>query len=434
MRSRAWLCLLFLLAVSAASSAGAQSRETRVALIIANEAYVSPNLGRLPGTRGDAAVMRAALERAGFEVTVRTDLTRQQMRAELSTFVRRLAEIQQNGVGFLYYSGHGMADSDRGQNYLIPVDAEITGVTDLPTNAIALNEQLDSIDLARAKSTILVIDACRNTPVAINRSGSRGLAPMRVSTDTLIAYSTQAGATAADDGVYARALANEITKAGADAINAFARVTAEVARATNRTQVPRYDNGLIEPLVFIPPAASSDEDPVAADEQAWTRAQRLSAEEGMGAPVYGYLLSFPEGRYVNEATALLRGPAPPYPDLRTLLAQRCGTATEPLEASVYFEWDRSNLNAASLETIDAFARRFNASASRLLVVGWTDKERLGAYSLGLTQRRANVVRDALVARGVGNVEAIGMGIHDAPVPTAYGVREPQNRVTRIFVC
>lgn len=433
MRAQGWLWFFALLLLTGAS-ASAQGRETRIALIIANEAYVSPNLGRLPGTQGDVVVMREALERAGFEVAVRTDLTRQQMRSELSAFVRRLADLRQDGVGFLYYAGHGMADGDRGQNYLVPVDAEIQSVTDLPTNAIALNEQLDSIDLAHAKSVILVIDACRNTPVAVAR-GSRGFAPMRASTDTLIAYSTQPGATAADDGVYARALAAEITEAGADAVNVFARVTAEVARATNRAQIPRYDNGLIEPLVFVPPAASSGQDPVSADEQAWSHAQRVSAEEGMGAPLYGYLLTFPDGRHVEEATALLRGPPPPYPNLRALLSERCPGASATDAPTVYFDWDRSNLNPAALQTIDDGAPRL-AGSQRVVVVGWTDKERLGQYALQMSARRASIVRDVLIARGVpaSSIEAIGMGIHDAPLQTDFGVREPENRVVRIFAC
>ncbi len=260
---RAWLLSLIALFVGvfAGGDAPAQPSETRIALVIANEAYSSANLGRLPGTQRDAAAMQAALSRAGFSVTVRTNLTRAQMRAELSDFVRRLRTLGQDGVGFVYFSGHGIADGPRGQNYLVPVDAQIADVTDLPTHALPMNEELDAIELAGARATIIVIDACRNTLVSIGRSGSRGLAPVPVRTDTLVAFSTQANATAADDGLYAQALARELVQPGADAVNVFARVTSSVATATARRQVPRYDNGLIEPIVFVPQAGGAAQQP-----------------------------------------------------------------------------------------------------------------------------------------------------------------------------
>lgn len=239
--------------------ASAQQGETRIALIIANEAYVSQSLGRLPGTQRDASLMQSALRQAGFRVIVRRDLTRAQMRTELSVFERQLADAGPQGVGFLYYSGHGIADSRRGANYLIPVDAQIERLTDLPTWGLLLNDELDAIEAAGAKATFIVIDACRNTPVSFGRSGERGLVATPAATRTLIAFSTQPGATAADDNVYARYLAEAISMPGADSSTAFPHVQSNVAQATGERQVPRFDSGLVQPILFVPrdaPAAS----------------------------------------------------------------------------------------------------------------------------------------------------------------------------------
>lgn len=237
--------------VAGMQDAPAQQGEQRIALIIANDAYASPNLGRLPGTQRDAALMHAALERAGFAVTLRANLSRAQMRNEFSSFANRLALLGDRGVGFLYYAGHGVADGPRGQNYLVPVDAHISGVPDLPATSIPLNEELDGIALSGARATILVIDACRNTPVALRR-GSRGLAAVDARTDTLIAFATDAGETATDDGIYARVLSEELQQPGADAVAVFARVQTRVAQATNRGQRPRFETGLLgEPIVFV---------------------------------------------------------------------------------------------------------------------------------------------------------------------------------------
>src|SRR5262249_3966284 len=154
-------------------------------------------------------------------VTVVRNASRLQMRAALSAFEHQLGAAGADAVGFLYYSGHGIADGPRGQNYLIPVDAQISGVTDLPTNGLPINEELDAIELAGAKATIVVIDACRNTVVSIGRGG-RGLVPVSERTNTLVAFSTAANTTAADDGLYAQTLARELVQPGADAVSVFA--------------------------------------------------------------------------------------------------------------------------------------------------------------------------------------------------------------------
>lgn len=272
---RRWLALVAAFFVALAGALPANAQERRLALIIANEAYVSPGLGRLPGTKGDAAVMSNALRQAGFEVRVASDLGRLQMVDALSAFARDLQEAGPNGVGFLYYSGHGMADSPRGKNYLIPVDATIRATTDLPVVALSLDSQLEAIELAGAGGTIIVIDACRNMPISFRRDG-RGMAPMNAVTDTLIAFSTQPGEIASDSGLYARTLAAELVKPGTEIAIVFQRVQASVANATNRTQRPRYDNGLLTPLTVM--AARTAAPPVVAASPAAPVSQSIDFE------------------------------------------------------------------------------------------------------------------------------------------------------------
>ena len=68
---------------------------------------------------------------------------------------------------------------------------------------------------------------------------------------------------------------------------------------------------------------------------------------------------------------------------------------------MYFEWDRSNLNQAALETIDAAVNRARqCNVSGAVVVGHTDTSGSTQYNVGLSERRASVVRDALVARSI----------------------------------
>jgi outer membrane protein OmpA-like peptidoglycan-associated protein len=103
---------------------------------------------------------------------------------------------------------------------------------------------------------------------------------------------------------------------------------------------------------------------------------------------------------------------------------------------VYFEWDRSNLNQAALETIDAaVARARQCNVGSVVVVGHTDTSGSPQYNQGLSERRASVVRDALVARGIaaGAIRTEARGETDLARETRDGVREPLNRRTAVTI-
>jgi outer membrane protein OmpA-like peptidoglycan-associated protein/outer membrane protein W len=103
---------------------------------------------------------------------------------------------------------------------------------------------------------------------------------------------------------------------------------------------------------------------------------------------------------------------------------------------VYFEWDRSNLNQAALETIDAAAARAReCNIGSAVVVGHTDTSGRPQYNDGLSQRRAAVVTDALVARGLpaNLISSEGRGEGELARATADGVREPLNRRTAVSI-
>lgn len=106
------------------------------------------------------------------------------------------------------------------------------------------------------------------------------------------------------------------------------------------------------------------------------------------------------------------------------------------EFVVYFEWDRSNLNAAALETIDAAVNRARqCNVAGTIVVGHTDTSGSPTYNQGLSERRASVVRDALVARGLaaGSIQTQARGESDLARATRDGVREPLNRRTAVTI-
>ena len=103
---------------------------------------------------------------------------------------------------------------------------------------------------------------------------------------------------------------------------------------------------------------------------------------------------------------------------------------------VFFEWDKSDLNAASLETIQKAAAAYRAKGgAQIKATGHTDTSGPDTYNMALSLRRANAVKDALVRDGVPerDISVVGLGESQPMVKTADGVREAQNRRVEIVI-
>ena len=140
-------------------------------------------------------------------------------------------------------------------------------------------------------------------------------------------------------------------------------------------------------------------------------------------------------RYQFGAPAAAPVTTPP-PEQPTPPQQPQQGACPTSEFTVYFEWDRSNLNAEATEVIDrAVARARECNAGSITIVGHTDTSGSTQYNAGLSERRAGVVRDALVARGLQAwmMTTQARGETDLARRTADGVREPLNRRTAVTI-
>ena len=103
---------------------------------------------------------------------------------------------------------------------------------------------------------------------------------------------------------------------------------------------------------------------------------------------------------------------------------------------VFFDFDRSNLTQQAMTTIrQAAAAAKSGNRTRIGVTGHADRSGTDAYNMALSLRRANAVKDALVAEGIpaANIAVVGRGESQPLVPTADGVREPQNRRVEIVL-
>jgi hypothetical protein len=219
--------------------------EKRLALVIGNADYRS--LGKLANPANDAKAMAATLKRLGFAVIEKTNADRTQMSDAIDEFGSKL---QAGGVGLFFFAGHGM--QVRGQNFLMPVEANPRSEVEVQGKAINATYVLEHMAEARNRVNILVLDACRNNPLQHSafRSLTRGLAVVgRAPGGTIIAYATAPDAVAEDgdekNGLYTSELLKHLETPGLKVEDVFKRVTAGVRTRSNGQQVP-WTTGSLE--------------------------------------------------------------------------------------------------------------------------------------------------------------------------------------------
>src|SRR5262249_14897242 len=118
------VCLVFLVLLQSAARA-----EKRMALLIGNQGYAT-EVGPLKNPHKDIRIVGAALGKVGFEILAPVkDASRDQILYAAHDFADRLRAAGSDAVGFLYYSGHGVAVG--GDNFLIPVNVKSTTRRDL---------------------------------------------------------------------------------------------------------------------------------------------------------------------------------------------------------------------------------------------------------------------------------------------------------------
>jgi outer membrane protein OmpA-like peptidoglycan-associated protein len=103
---------------------------------------------------------------------------------------------------------------------------------------------------------------------------------------------------------------------------------------------------------------------------------------------------------------------------------------------VFFDWDKYSLTDRARGIIkEAAVNSTKVQYTKIQVNGYTDTSGSPKYNMGLSIRRAEAVAAELVKDGVPkNVIAIqGFGQTHLLVPTADGVREPQNRRVEIII-
>jgi len=299
------VCLLATLGVNQADAE--KIRGDRLALVIGNKDYPQRPL---INPVNDARDIKAALEQVGFRVVYRENASLASMDSAVREFVRNL---NKDSVGVFYYSGHG-AQAD-GNNYLIPVGADIESKSELKARAYDAAIILGEMQEIGNRVNIVIIDACRNNPYKGSKGFGDGMATMTGPKGSIIAYSTAPGAVADDNtsgrnGLYTAYLKKYLLQPGLSIEEMFKKVREGVV-AENQDQVPWENSSIMGEFCFagcrheIPSTAAempvATLDAVATEFKFWDSVQYSRNPADFRA----YLSQYPNGRYAGLANQRL---------------------------------------------------------------------------------------------------------------------------------
>lgn len=237
---------------SAAQSQSTLNALPRVALIIGNSKYPAAPL-RNPAN--DANAIATELQKVGFKFNLQLDAGRVALTLAIRNFSADLAKSK--GVGLFYYAGHGAQLGWR--NYLIPVDADIQKLEDIPAKTVDLNTLLGGLTKAENAMNVIILDACRDNPFGSRvPTEQKGLSQFDAPSGSLIAYATAPGNTASDgegsNGLFTESLLREIGVPEAKVEDVLKRVRLAVRRRSQGQQIPWESTSLEDDFYFLPPA------------------------------------------------------------------------------------------------------------------------------------------------------------------------------------
>ena len=273
-----FLSLMALLAV--APAADAAPSEMRLALVVGNASYRAKTLAT---PVNDAALIAQILRTAGFDVMDARDLNEVSLRQAFRDFVDAITKAGPNTVAAVYFAGYGL--QLEGENYLVPIDADISSAADVASRALRLSDQTHALGALHLKTTFVMLDAARVSPFRLrDRPLASGLAWVEPESNMLIAFNATPGTVAPNGGEsygpYAKALAEMIREGDLTPANVFDRVRLRVHELTKGAQVP-WDASKIETqFIFLERGSAA---PPRADAPARTSGMRFQPMRSLGA-------------------------------------------------------------------------------------------------------------------------------------------------------
>ncbi|BAV47520.1 hypothetical protein MesoLj113a_18040 [Mesorhizobium sp. 113-1-2] len=259
-----FLCFLVALTVFGvcfATGAVAQN-EKRLAFVIGNAAYQS---GALATPANDAGLIAQTLQAAGFDVVGARDVDQESLRGAFRDFLAKVNAAGADAIVFVYLAGHGV--QFEGENYFVPVDAQINNAADVPITAVRVSDLTKPLAALPTKVNIVVLDTARpNSFAQSNQPLAGGLALVDPDPNMLIAFNAAPGTVVPEGkgpyGVYAQALAEMMREGGLQLGDVFDRTRLRVNEVTQGAEVPWNASKVSAPFVFFDRASDAPAPPV----------------------------------------------------------------------------------------------------------------------------------------------------------------------------
>jgi len=194
----------------------------KTALIIGNSKY--ENVSQLKNPTNDSFDIKTALEGIGFDVVYDENLSLKKFNKTVKSFSDSAVD---SDILFFYYAGHGLQYN--GENFLVPVDANIEDSEEISSESINLSTIENRFSNTNSKANIFILDSCRDNPFSKNIKQyahsrnitpqiNRGLANTTISiSESLIAFATSPNEVALDNpngrnGLFTKSLLKHINK------------------------------------------------------------------------------------------------------------------------------------------------------------------------------------------------------------------------------
>jgi len=220
-------------------------------------------------------------------------------------------------MALFFFAGHGLQVN--GNNYMVPVDAQLSSYNDLDFEALPMDLVLSAMERS-TKVNLIFLDACRDNPFAEKlsrsmgtRSGSvsRGLARLGSGVGSLIAFATQPGNVAMDgagrNSPFTTALVAHLGTPGQDIMRDLIDVRRDVLAATEGKQVPWENSSLtgevvLKPLATEPKAVSAPTPQSTSPDNAVELAYWATIKDSTDKSFFeAYLQQFPGGAFAPLA-------------------------------------------------------------------------------------------------------------------------------------
>jgi hypothetical protein len=234
-------------------ASGQAAAERRVALVIGNSNYQVPGI-TLANPKNDAEDIGAVLSGLGFEVVTAINATKRDMDLALQRFARLAADADS---ALFFYAGHAL--QYQGRNFLMPTDAELEDEISIRYQMVGMEDVRAALDRVNGVK-ILILDACRNNPLAdrLQRMAggaarsvatTRGLARVDKTQGMVVAYATAPDDVAQDgagrNSPFTAALLKRLLEPGLEIEMMFRRVAYDVNLQTGGRQRPETTISLL---------------------------------------------------------------------------------------------------------------------------------------------------------------------------------------------